>query len=628
LKEKELSMFDYDHQSQGAEGFPLRLFFLLFTPVALLILGGAWYVGKERIEEEMSLVRASEISNVVIGVRRLDDELHTPLRQLRTLSGEGAVRRAVETGAPADLQAMEQAFAKLIAYTESYAKIRWVDAAGQERVRVNSVGGQPEPVSGEALQLVTESYYFKEGLRLKPGEVYLSPLDLNVENGKIESPYKPMLRLAMPMHGADGSARGLLVLNVAASRILDAFTDNLMEARDHAMLLNSEGYWLVHPDSDDEWGFMLDHKKTLGGRNAAAWKAISAIPSGQEELADGIWTWSTVYPLKADDSRAAKGIPFWYVVSHLSDEQLAPMRQSAWRTVGIYMLGLLVLYGLIAAWLARAVVGRAAAVAEASKAHAEAEAANRIRQAQERFRLVVEANTNGLLVTDKNGRIVLANPALTRMFGYSADELLGQSIEILLPESARPVHSRLYAGFMAAPEARPMGSGRELFGRRKSGEIFPIEISLSPFDENGETYVDAFVADISERKRSELLHRRIEARLQLMMQTNPNGLLVVDDQGAIEMANPALEQMFGYGPGELFNQPLERLIPKANQGRHVQLRQNYLRDPSIRSMGPGLDLHGARKDGTAFPIQVSLASFTEDGRVYVQATVIDARRES
>jgi PAS domain S-box-containing protein len=622
-------MFDYDEQSQ-AGGFPLRLFFMLFIPVALLIIGGAWYVGKERIEEEVSLVRANEISNVVMGVRRLDDELHTPLRQLRSLAGEGSVRRAVETGAPADLAAMEQAFARLIAYTETYSKIRWIDAAGHERVRVNNVDSQPVPVPTAMLQDISSSYYFREGMRLKPGEVYISPLDLNVENGKVETPFKPVLRLAMPMHGADGATRGLLVLNVSARRILDAFTGSLMEARDHAMLLNSDGYWLVNPESESEWGFMLGRKDTLGAKNPTAWKAISAIPSGQEQHEDGIWTWSTVYPLKVDDSRATSGVPTWFVVSHMPEEQLAPMRQKAWSTVGIYMFALLLLYGLIAAWLARAVIGRAAAVAEAAKAHAEAEAANQIRQAQERFRLVVEANTNGLLVTDKAGRIVLVNPALTRMFGYEQDELLGQSIDILLPETARPMHGKQVAGYLADPKARPMGSGRELHGRRKSGEIFPIEISLSPFTENGETYVDAFVADISERKRGEMLHRRIEARLQLMMQTNPNGLLVVDDQGAIEMANPALERMFGYGPGELLNQPLERLLPKDSHARHAQLRQDYLSAPATRPMGVGLDLRGARKDGGTFPVQVSLASFSEGGRTYVQATVIDlgARSEA
>jgi PAS domain S-box-containing protein len=265
-----------------------------------------------------------------------------------------------------------------------------------------------------------------------------------------------------------------------------------------------------------------------------------------------------------------------------------------------------------------------------AKAHAEAEAANRIRQAQERFRLVVEANTNGLLVADKQGHIVLANPALARMFGYSAGRLARPvPRDLLLPEGARPMHGQHFAGYFAAPESRPMGSGRELYGRRKSGEIFPIEISLSPFMENGETYVDAFVADITERKRVEQLHRRIEARLQLMMQTNPNGLLVVDDQGAIEMANPALERMFGYAPGELLNQPLERLLPKDNQGRHAQLRQDYWRAPATRAMADGLELNGARKDGTTFPIQCKPGQLSPRmGDPYVQATVIDARRES
>jgi PAS domain S-box-containing protein len=619
---KEMAMFDYDHQNAASGAFPVRLFFLLFTPVALLILGGAWYVGKERIEEELSLVRANEIGSVVKGVRRLDDELHTPLRQLRTLSGEAAVRRAVESGAPADLRAMAESFARLIAYTEGYAKLRWIDAEGRERVRVNNVDGQARTIAEDGLQQVAASYYFKEGMRLKPGEVYISPLDLNVEHGKVEMPHKPMLRLAMPMHGADGAARGLLVLNVAARGILDAFTDSLMDARDHGMLLNSDGYWLAHPDSEAEWAFMFGRKDTLATRNPAAWKAISGIPSGQVDLADGIWTWSTVYPLKVDDSRAPASIPTWYVVTHMSAEQLTPMRQNAWRTVGIYMFGLLGLYGVIAAWLARAVVGRAAAVAEAAKAHAEAEAAHKIRAAQERFKLVVEANTNGLLVADKQGRIVLANPALARMFEYSEEELLGQSLDLLLPEGARAGHGKQFAAYLEAPEARPMGHGRELYGRRKSGAIFPIEISLSPFTEHGEAYVDAFVADITERKRVEQLHRRIEARLQLMMQTNPNGLLVVDEHGAIEMANPALERMFGYAPGELLNQPLERLLPKDSQARHAQLRRDYLRAPTTRAMGAGLELRGARKDGDTFPVRVSLASFSEEGRTYVQATVV------
>lgn len=614
-------MSDFSHRSPLSKGFPMRLFLLLFTPVALLILGGAWYVGQEQIEEEMSMIRLSEISNVIMGVRRLDDELHTPLRQLRTLAGEEAVRDAVSSRGESDLEPMRAAFARLITYTDHYATIRWIDETGRERVRVNNVDGKAVATPEAALQALPERYFFKEGMRLKPGQVFISPMDLNVEQGRVEVPHKPTLRLLTPLHGGDGRPRGILVVNIAAQALLDAFTDSLMEARDHAMLLNDEGYWLLNPDSKLEWGFMFDRPNTLGRLNPPAWKALTGIPSGQVELDDGLWTWSTVYPLKVDDSQDTTSIPSWLVAAHMPREQLALFTRTTWQNVGAYMLVLLLLYAVLAAWLARAVTGRARAMADKAKAEAEAAAEHQLRQAQERFRLVVEANINGLLVVDQGGRIVLVNPALAAMFGYPAEELMGQSLEVLLPESARANHGRFFAAYMAHPVARPMGQGRELRGRRKDGSEFPIEISLSPFTENGETFVDAFIADISERQRSEQLHHTIEARLQLMMQTNPNGLLVVDDHGAIEMANPALERMFGYAPGELLNQPLERLVPKDSQHKHMDLRQEFMRTIDKRPMALGMNVQGLRKDGTTFPIRVNLASFVEDGRMYIQATV-------
>lgn len=236
---------------------------------------------------------------------------------------------------------------------------------------------------------------------------------------------------------------------------------------------------------------------------------------------------------------------------------------------------------------------------------------------------MVEANTAGLLVVDAGGRIVLANPALEKMFGYEPDELLGQPMEILLPEPERPRHVELRERYIQAPLPRPMGAGRDLHGRRKNGGILPVEISLSSFVENGQQYVDAVVVDISERKRIERLHLATETRLQLLLQTNPNGLLVVDDLGRIKMTNPALDRMFGYAHGELMNQSLEVLVPEASRARHGELRAAYMKAPGIRPMGAGLALHGRRKDGSTFAIEVSLASFEEEGRVYAQATIVD-----
>ncbi|MDP2835348.1 MAG: PAS domain S-box protein [Pseudomonadota bacterium] len=596
--------------------FPFRLFFLLFTSIALLILAGAWYVGNERISSELDITRSSEIGTVVMGVRRLDDELHAPFRQLHALVNEKAIRQAIDAYDKNAAGGMEAAFTTLVDFNEVVDKVRWIDQSGMERVRINNVAGRPEIVPAAQLQNQSDSYYFANAMRLKPGQVFISSLDLNVEHGKVEVPHKPVLRLATPVQDSKGQTRGILIIDVAAKYFLDSFTDSLVGARDHAMLLNSGGYWLVSPDSEDTFGFMFQRQKTLGSVYPEAWRAITSIPSGQVENASGLWTWSTVYPLKVSDSRTIADIPNWLVVSHLPASQLALIRQGAWTTIGVNTLILLVLFGVLSAWLARALTGRA-------RAQAEAETAKRLAEVHHRFRLVVEANATGLLVADSGGIIVLANPALARMFGYAKEELIGQPMEILLPESEQQKHAGLRANYLRAPLPRPMGAGRDLHGRRKDGSILPVEISLSSFTENGRQFVDAVVVDISERKRIEQLHRHTETRLQLLLQTNPNGVVVVDDQGRIQMTNPALDRLFGYAPEELLDQAVEILVPEASRGQHSRLREQYLQAPSIRPMGAGLDLHGRRKDRSTFPIEVSLASFEEEGRVFVQATIVD-----
>lgn len=602
---------------------PKRLFLLIFIPFLVLILGGAWFVGRERIEGELSLVRAAEIGSVVTGVMRLDDELNVPLAHLRSLADEPALARAV---AGQDTAGLTDLFARLISYGRAYDKLRWIDETGRERVRVNGVDGQPRGVPADQLQPVGEAYYFKAAMGMKPGQVYVSPLDLNVEQGKVEAPPRPALRLAMPVRDGQGTARGIVVLNLAAGAMLEAFTRSLAEARDHAGLLNAEGYWLRATRAEDEWGFMFNRNNSLAARNPAAWKALNEIPAGQVELADGLWTWSTVYPLKAESAHNIANVPAWFVVSHVSDEELALIRHNAWRLAGGIGFVLLLVFGALAAWLARVVAGRTRAVVAAAKAEAEAASAKRAVEALERFHLMVEANANGLLVIDARGRIVHANPALERMFGYAPGELAYQPMEILIPEGRQPDHVAMRASYMKKPAARPMGMGRDLTGRRKDGSQFPVEISLSSFTENGEKFVDAVVVDITARKAMETRLKQREAHLGLLIESSPNGLLVVDPEGRIELANPALEKLFGYGPGELLGQSLERLVPDADRARHRTLRDQYLRDPVPRPMGAGRNLRGLRKDGTSVPIEVSLASFSDAGRVYVQATVV-ARAE-
>lgn len=139
----------------------------------------------------------------------------------------------------------------------------------------------------------------------------------------------------------------------------------------------------------------------------------------------------------------------------------------------------------------------------ARESSAQATSAEKHAQAEERFRALLEAAPDAMVIVDERGRISLVNGQVESAFGYGRDELLGKSIEILVPERLRGKHVGDREGFFSAPRARPMGAGLELFARRKDGSEFPVEISLSPMKTAEGTLVSAAIRDISERKRQE-----------------------------------------------------------------------------------------------------------------------------
>jgi PAS domain S-box-containing protein len=133
---------------------------------------------------------------------------------------------------------------------------------------------------------------------------------------------------------------------------------------------------------------------------------------------------------------------------------------------------------------------------------------------EDRFRLAVEASPNGMVMVNQSGEIVLVNREVERLFGYSRDELLGASIDLLVPESSRNGHPELRNGFTSDPHRRAMGSGRDLFGRRKDGAEIPVEIGLNPFRTPEGLFVLAAVVDISERVKAEEELRRSNEELE------------------------------------------------------------------------------------------------------------------
>lgn len=232
------------------------------------------------------------------------------------------------------------------------------------------------------------------------------------------------------------------------------------------------------------------------------------------------------------------------------------------------------------------------------------------------FRLAVESAPSGMVMVDSQGLIMLVNSLIEEMFGYSRDELVGQSIDRLTPDSIHEEHPVLRERFLHNPQTRLMGAGRDLFARRKDGSEFPVEIGLNPITTPQGVMVLSSIVDITERKRR-------EDNFRLVVESAPSGMVMVNSEGLIVLVNSLIEQMFGYSRIELLSQPIEILVPERFVHGHPQLRADYLSNPQTRAMGAGRDLFARRKDGSEFPVEIGLNPIDTPEGPMVLSTIVD-----
>jgi PAS domain S-box-containing protein len=241
---------------------------------------------------------------------------------------------------------------------------------------------------------------------------------------------------------------------------------------------------------------------------------------------------------------------------------------------------------------------------------------------ERKFEMLMEAAPDAMIISDQNGNIVLVNKQTEKVFGYTREELIGQKVEILVPANFHGKHEMHRSMYSADPKIRSMGAGLELFAQRKDGTQFPVEISLSPLQMESETLISASVRDITDRKKA-------EDKFRSLLDAAPDATVIVNETGTIQMVNHQTENLFGYSRGELIGQMVELLIPSELKAKHVRHRGNFVQSANVRSMGAGIELNAVKKNGTRFPVEISLSPIqTEDGML-VSAAVrdISARKE-
>jgi PAS domain S-box-containing protein len=245
----------------------------------------------------------------------------------------------------------------------------------------------------------------------------------------------------------------------------------------------------------------------------------------------------------------------------------------------------------------------------------------------QRFQNLFEFSPDGIVVTDREGRICDANPRARELFGYSQDEFAGLSIDSLVPERFRDRHPGHREEYYAHPKARPMGVGLDLFGLRKDGSEFPVDILLKPTGTASGQIVLSFIRDVSEQRAAQEDARDAAQRFENLFEFSPDGIFVTEPDGIIRSANTCAAELFGYTHADFVGMPIENLIPERYRGRHPDHRENYNAHPRARQMGGAMNLFGLHRDGNEFPVDIMLKPMETVSGPVVMSFVRDASRQ-
>ena len=230
------------------------------------------------------------------------------------------------------------------------------------------------------------------------------------------------------------------------------------------------------------------------------------------------------------------------------------------------------------------------------------------------FRLPLESAPDPMAIVDASGVVVLVNAGVERLFGYTRDELVGHAVEMLVPDRFRlvhPEHRRKYAG---DPHTRPMGAGLELYGRRKDGTEFPVEISLSPLDAEDALLVACAIRDITERRRFE----QDASHFRAVVESSHDAIIGKDLDGLITSWNAAAERLFGYSAAEVRGRSVSLLVPAG----HDDELGEVLRRVRMGERVDDYETQRSRKDGTQVDVSLTVSPIRDrDGAVVGASTI-------
>ena len=502
---------------------------LIFLPLSAAAVVASYLLYASQANAIRASAQATETRIADIARQRVSLTVSSLTADASYLSEQDALRTYLADNDPQSLRHLEAEYLAFARHRQFFDQLRFIDPGGQEIVRVNRKGDTVELVPPSQLQNKADRPYMIETLKLDRGQSFISDLDLNVENGEIEQPIKPTIRVGEPVFDDSGTKRGIIIINYLAQRILDRVSE-LRDPVTDIWVLNAQGYWLLGPE-DTAFAFMYPERKnqTFAAAYPDAWRQMQSKPAGLFQNEFGHFTYERA---DVDGAEGAASEPSWFVViptpRTFTDAQTKALKFN----FAVAASGLLALLGGVSLGLARHQIHRL-------------EAEQQVRLSEARLRAVTETASDAIISADRDGNIRYFNPGAEWAFGHPAQDMIGQPLTTLMPERFHQAHVEGLQRYLDRRDARVVGRTVELVGFHRDGREFPIDLALASSEVDGELFFTAIVRDITVRAEAERQIQDLNRRLRL-------------DNAELEAVNKDLEA-FSYSVSHDLRAPLRAI---------------------------------------------------------------------
>lgn len=231
----------------------------------------------------------------------------------------------------------------------------------------------------------------------------------------------------------------------------------------------------------------------------------------------------------------------------------------------------------------------------------------------ERLSAIINTTVDGIIVIDGHGLIESFNPGAQRLFGYAEAEVIGRNVSMLMPSPFHEEHDSYLERYQRTGQAAIIGKGRQVRGLRKDGSVFPLHLSVGEMHVDGARKFTGMLHDLTARVQLEDQLRASEARWRTVIDSAIDAIIVIDGNGLIMSFNPAAIRLFGYGESEVLGRNVNLLMPSPDFEQHDNYLSRYKATGQAKIIGSGREVTGRRKDGTTFPLHLSVGESIING---------------